>query len=143
MMKKCYWQIWVSKSGKILRPKKQFSKKKNCPKIFFCKKINNLQIVTHPYFGRCSKTCWQSSTTIFLFLPSAISVFLLRTQNSTDFQWGYLGQHSWKISNLAFERLGKGWRNAVDQLEFQIQKKILGPKNYFPKFGFLTVKKLC
>ena len=43
----------------------------------------------------------------------------------------------------AFERLGKWWRNAVDQFEFKSQEKNLGPKNDFPKFGFWAVKFFC
>ena len=43
----------------------------------------------------------------------------------------------------AFDRLAKWWRFAVDRFELQGQKKILGPKNDFPKFGFWAVKFFC
>ena len=43
----------------------------------------------------------------------------------------------------AFDRLAKWWRYAVDQFELQSQEKMLGPKNDFHKFGFLSVQICC
>ena len=56
MMKICCWQIWAPKSGKIIRPKKRFSKIWFLDReIFFGKKTYQYPNSNSPLFGRIVK----------------------------------------------------------------------------------------
>ena len=102
----------------------------------------NIQKVTHPFLAQLSKNLlevFHNNIAILSKCNKWVS-FNFEPPNRL-FPSGAIWIHvREKTIDWAFDGLAIWWRNAVDRFEFQDQEQIVGSKNKFPKFGFLTVK---